>query len=274
MMFKAPRLRSFVRPLLVTAALAGAASTQASHSWGGYHWARTSNPFTLKLGDNVSSAWDAHLQDASSDWSASAVLNTTVVAGGSPHRNCKPTAGRTEVCNASYGNNGWLGLAQIWITGGTHITQGAAKMNDYYFNQPQYNTASWRQLVMCQEVAHTFGLDHQDTNFDNPNLGTCMDYTGNPDGPPSNTSPNAHDFEELQIIYAHLDSTNTVGQTTNPFSPAMNDLDFDNPRNWGRLVKSGNGGRTQTFEQDFGRGDKVVTFVIWADGEARGNRGQ
>ena len=26
----------------------------ANHSWGGYHWARTSNPFTVKLGDNVS----------------------------------------------------------------------------------------------------------------------------------------------------------------------------------------------------------------------------
>jgi hypothetical protein len=27
---------------------------------GNYHWARTSNPFTLKLGDNVSSAWDSY----------------------------------------------------------------------------------------------------------------------------------------------------------------------------------------------------------------------
>ena len=31
----------------------------ASHSCGNYHWARTANPFTLKLGDNVSSAWDS-----------------------------------------------------------------------------------------------------------------------------------------------------------------------------------------------------------------------
>jgi hypothetical protein len=42
-----------------------------SHSWGGYHWARTANPFTLKLGDNVSSGWDTYLAMASIDWSQS-----------------------------------------------------------------------------------------------------------------------------------------------------------------------------------------------------------
>jgi len=35
----------------------GMASTaSATHSWGGYHWARTANPFTIKLGNNVSGA--------------------------------------------------------------------------------------------------------------------------------------------------------------------------------------------------------------------------
>ena len=43
-------------------------------------------------------------------------------------------SGTTQVCNSSYGNNGWLGLASINLTGGTHITQGSAKMNDTYFN--------------------------------------------------------------------------------------------------------------------------------------------
>jgi hypothetical protein len=43
--------------VLILAALPLAAS--ASHSWGGYHWARTANPFTIKLGDNVSGPWDS-----------------------------------------------------------------------------------------------------------------------------------------------------------------------------------------------------------------------
>ncbi|HLE73912.1 MAG TPA: hypothetical protein VI688_06690, partial [Anaerolineales bacterium] len=57
-------------------------SAGARHSWGNYHWARTTNPFTIKLGDNVSGLWDGMLGIASSDWSQSNVLDTTVVAGG------------------------------------------------------------------------------------------------------------------------------------------------------------------------------------------------
>ena len=111
------------------------------------------------------------------------------------------------MCNGAYGNNGWLGIASIWATG-DHITQGTVKLNDTYFDTAQYNTPAWRNLVMCQEVGHTFGLDHQDENFTNPNLGTCMDYTNSP---ASNQRPNAHDYQQLQTIYAHLDSTSTVG---------------------------------------------------------------
>jgi hypothetical protein len=72
--------------------------------------------------------------------------------------------------NSRYGQNGWLGLAQIWVSG-NHITQATTKVNETYFNMPQYDTPAWRRLVMCQEVAHDFGLDHQDETFDNPNLG-------------------------------------------------------------------------------------------------------
>src|SRR5215203_645915 len=53
--------------------------TSEQHSWEGYHWARTSNPFTLKLGDNLSSTWDSHLGTTSADWTKSTVLNTKVV---------------------------------------------------------------------------------------------------------------------------------------------------------------------------------------------------
>src|SRR5437588_6711315 len=74
-------------------------NASANHSWNGYHWARTSNPFTVKLGDNVSGLWDGMLTTVSSDWSQSTVLDTTIVAGGAKPRNCRPTSGRVEVCN-------------------------------------------------------------------------------------------------------------------------------------------------------------------------------
>src|SRR5262245_28162208 len=78
----------------VCVALALATVAFANHSWNGYHWARTANPFTLKLGDNVSSTWDPILATTSYDWSLTpSVLVTTIVAGQS-RGNCRPTAGR------------------------------------------------------------------------------------------------------------------------------------------------------------------------------------
>jgi hypothetical protein len=170
----------FVTLVLLVAVLAAfPLSASADHSWGDYHWARTSNPFTLKVGDNVDAKWDAYLNEAISDWSASSVLNLTKVTGGTKPRNCRPTSGRIEACNAKYGNTGWLGIAQIWVSG-SHITQAITKVNDTYFDTATYNTPAWRRLVMCQEIAHDFGLDHQDENFNNANLGSCMDYTSDP----------------------------------------------------------------------------------------------
>ena len=244
--------------VLVVLAL-GTSSVKASHSWGNYHWARTINPFTLKLGDNASTAWDSYLATTSNDWSASSVLDTTIVAG-QTKRNCRPTSGRVEVCNAKYGNNGWLGLAQIWVSG-DHIYQGVTKVNDTYFNTSTYNTPGWKNLVMCQEVGHTLGIDHQDEIFNNANLGTCMDYTSNPYGPPSNEHPNAHDYEQLEIIYAHLDSFITISQTIDQRHGL--EVNLDNPSQWGKLVRSQ--GRIAVYERDFGAGYKAFTFVIWAD---------
>ena len=133
-------------------------------------------------------------------------------------------------------------------------------MNDTYFNTTTYNTSAWRNLVVCQEVGHTLGLDHQDEIFGNPNLLTCMDYTSDPS---TNQHPNAHDYEELGLIYAHLDTLTTIGQLTSR-SPAKEivQADLDNPKEWGKLVKGNR--QVALFERDFDGGDKVFTFVIWA----------
>ncbi len=251
-------------PIVAVVVLLSAGAVSANHSWGGYHWARTQNPFTLMVGDNVTAAWDSYLTTTINDWSASTVLNMVRTGGKANPRNCRPTSGRVEVCNSTYGNTGWLGVAQIWVSSGTHISQGTVKLNDTYFNTSTYNSPAWRNLVSCQEVGHTIGLDHQDENFDNPNLNTCMDYTSNPT---SNQHPNQHDYEELETIYAHLDSTTTVGSTILPSAmpPAMGDIDPDGPSHWGRLVSSSRDGRSQTFELDFGQGHKIVTHVLWSD---------
>jgi hypothetical protein len=236
----------------------------ASHSWGGYHWARTTNPFTLKLGNNLTSAdWRSHLAQTSSDWnSGNTPVMTALVAGQSSKRRCSMVAGTTQVCNDTYGNNGWLGLASINIVNGTHITQGSAKMNDTYFNTATYNNPNEREHVMCQEVAHTFGLDHQST--DGTSLNTCMDYfsnTGANAGSTLSTKPNKHDFDELKTIYAHLDNTTTVASTTAP-AASVSEL-TDDPNSWGQLVSQSRNGRSSSYERFNSDGSKTVTHVYW-----------
>jgi hypothetical protein len=248
-----------VRRFLATALLLGtvaafsAAPASADHSWNGYHWARTSNPFTLKLGDNVSGLWDGMVRTASSDWSKSTVLDTTVVTGETRPKSCRPTSGRVEVCSARYGNTGWLGIAQIWITGGTHIVQGIVKNNDYYFGSStyRYNNTAEMQHVICQEIGHALGLDHQSES--GASLNTCMDYYHNVSASDTkSTHPNQHDYDELAAIYAHRDSSTTIGAVAG-FLPGA--VPWFAPAT--RLNDS-------TYVDHLGHGRKLVTYVIWA----------
>ena len=124
------------RPLAVVTACVvfGSTAIQAHHSWGKYHWARTTTVLALSVGDNVNSTWDPYLTEAIGDWNVSGVLDLTKVTGSTNPATCDPVPGRIEACNGAYGQNGWLGIAQIWLTGRTHITQATTKLNDTYFN--------------------------------------------------------------------------------------------------------------------------------------------
>ncbi len=236
---------------------------QANHSWGNYHWARTANPFTLKLGDNLTSAdWKSHLRQTSSDWNSGNTPVTTAVTTGSSNKRCAMVSGTTQVCNGTYGNNGWLGLASINAQG-DHITQGSAKMNDTYFNTATYNNPNEREHVMCQEVAHTFGLAHQ--SEDGSSLNTCMDYfsnTGANAGSTLSTKPNKHDFDELKLIYAHLDSFTTVAGMMPGALSADADI-TDDPASWGALVSQSKNGRSSTYHRANADGSVTITHVFW-----------
>lgn len=241
---------------MILIASAVATTAYANHSWGGYHWARTANPFTLTLGDNLSASWDPYLATSVSDWSSSTVLDLAVVPS-FKGKTCKPTIGRVEVCNSTYGRNGWLGIASVWASG-SHISQGTVKMNDTYFNTAAYNVPAWKNLVLCQEIGHTFGLDHQDEIFTNANLGTCMDYTNDPS---ANQHPNSHDYDMLDTLYAHLDTTTLVSVSV----ATKANFNSEDPKEWGREIRRSKDGHTSLHERDLGKGNKVFTFVTWAD---------
>ena len=188
--------------IVATAVICTASFTaSATHSWSNYHWARTTSSFTLQVIDSVSSSWEDELNRSLGEWSQSSKLDLTVTSysnSSTTRRNCSAVSGKIRVCNYTYGNTGWLGLASINLDSLGHISQGTAKMNDTYSSSFASQDERWH--VMCQEVGHLFGLDH--TSTDGTSQGTCMDYSQSP----SSTAPNQHDYDELATIYSHLDS--------------------------------------------------------------------
>ena len=239
------------------AVVALAAPGLASHAWSNYHWAKGSGELTVATGDNVDSRWDSYLVTAVNDWNKSTVIQSSLVAGMTNPKNCKAVAGRIEVCNSAYGQTGWLGIAQIWLSNG-HISQGITKLNDTYFETAKYNTPSWRALVTCQEIGHDYGLGHQDEDFNTDATNSCMDYTNLPAG---NEHPDAHDYDQLLAIYNHAESSATV--TASRTAPSAGD-GGNSPAQWGRAVSYTRDGKPNVFVQDVGNGLKKVTHVTWA----------
>ena len=253
----------FVLALAVT--LVVSTSAFASHAWSTYHWNKTGSTVTLVLGDNVSGVWDTHLSNAEADWDQSTVLTLSVGPGGTRARQCKPTAGRVEVCNASYGNNGWLGLAQIWLSGG-HISQGVAKMNDTYFMvEPE------KRHVMCQEIGHTFGLGHTSENGTSQN--TCMDYYQNTSQNDwTSTTPNAHDYAQLESIYSHTHAA-ALSPAVQSLASGFGYIDFTGSiETMGEEIFRTADGRGRVYLLDFGTNSEgehieLLTHVYFAGPE-------
>jgi hypothetical protein len=255
--------KSHVVKLAATAAACGllAAPTVASHSWGNYHWARAAGTeLTMTVGDNVDSRWDSYLVTANADWNKSTVIQSPLGAGMTNPKNCRAVSGRIEVCNSAYGYNGWLGIAQIWTSGG-HIVQAITKVNDSYYNSPTYNTPAWRAAVMCQEIGHDYGLGHQDENQNDDRTNSCMEYTNNPVG---NEHPDFHDYDQLLLIYNHSESTaSTAASRTAGYSAEGGNT----PANWGRAVSFNRDGNPNVYALDMGNGRRMFTHVTWAIGE-------
>lgn len=242
---------------LLTGVLASTAA--ASHSWSNYHWARTANPFTIKVIDSMTADWDLRLDKAIADWDtptatsgAKDVLNPVEEAGDDStktRKQCRAVQGKVKSCNANYGFNGWLGLASISVSG-SHITQAIAKMNDSYLSSSSYNDVN-KQHVVCQEIGHGWGLGHQDES--GKDLNTCMDYADALDNP----SPNDHDYQQLEIIYGgHNDSSTTVAAV----APGLAGNEHAQPER----VERNDRIASSVVTEHFADGTRRITHIFWA----------
>jgi len=264
----------------VALAMAVAApGASADHSWGNYHWARTTSTFDLTVINSTTSEWDPYVGQATGDWSQSSKVDLVEVDGDTEsktRRRCSGGDGTLRICNLAYGNNGWLGIAGISIDSNGHITTGYTKLNDTYFSSGYaggyYDTFDWRQSVTCQELGHNLGLDHQDENFGNQSLFSCMDYQD-----PPYPDPNDHDFGQLVEIYGHTDGYNSYagggggdlggggdGGCNSPPGKGCNKAGFAGEIGWGASL--GRRGNAETFIRIDPDGTMHLTHVTWAIG--------
>lgn len=152
----------------------------ASHQWGCYEWAYSgSGLLTLRMKKSLKiSSYNAIYDDARSKWdSTNTALDLPYVSSGQ----------KITLYAKNYGFTGWLGLATIYPSGCT-ITSANCKLNNTYLKS--YSTTA-KKHVACQEVGHTFGLDHNRNEFD-----TCMNDTIL-----NAPQPNQHDEDQLNLMY-------------------------------------------------------------------------
>lgn len=118
-----------------------------AHRWG--CWIQADRNVKVR---NVATARKSEATAAINEWNSDTILNISNVSSGE----------ETLVQDGNYGNTGWGGLATLTSTSGCTILKSTAKLNTYYSW-----TSNAARGVFCQEVGHTFGLDHS-------NDGGCM----------------------------------------------------------------------------------------------------
>jgi len=264
---KAKLLISAVLVLISTLLVAG-------HSWGPYHWARTTSSFDLTIVNSTTGDWDLFVAQAVSDWSKSSKLSMVESdddTSKKTRRQCRAPDGKVRICNLEYGPNGWLGIAGISIDANDHIIKGYTKLNDTYFSRDYYNKLAWKQSVTCQELGHNIGLAHQDEDFDNGSLFSCMDYQD-----PPFEYPNPHDYDQLNTIYGHTDSYDSFSSSGGgsgggdgcnaPPGKGCNkgEVGHNGEIGWGMSL--GRRGQIETFIRIDPDGTRHLTHVIWVEG--------
>ena len=164
----------------------------AIHSWSVYHF--PSDNLTPMVTGETSLA---DVGDVVADWAGL----------GTKFQPAHAASGTGDIkVVAKRGNPNWIGLAQIKIDSAGHILEGKVTLNSAYANYNNGNgTANIWKHVLCQEVGHILGLQHDGGD-------TCMNDAFETLG--MYTGPDIHDAEQLNLIYG--DHVDVAGGTSDP----------------------------------------------------------
>jgi len=222
-------------------------------------WQNKGNGLRLTLVNALTPDWDVYFNEAVSDWDKSPALHLSTTTM-DPESECVPISGKMKVCNAEYGLTSWTGLNEVYFEGrGSFIVSSVAKMNESYLKR---SSAGEHQYVMCHELGHGFGLPHRDENTNNPDLGTCLDYTRRPE---ENMRPDEQDYSNLAEIYGTRRALGiSLLRTRNKEDTSRFQRIVSQKRSYkeGRLLHQS--GRKEVYETILGGDIKLITTVLLA----------
>jgi hypothetical protein len=104
---------------------------------------------TLTLQNALDDTWQTEFDMAVADWQASEALQLTAERVAVDY-NCGRVDGVMVVCNANFGETGWVGINENSILGNV-IVSSVAKMNEYYLRNADFDH---RRFTMCHEIGH------------------------------------------------------------------------------------------------------------------------
>jgi len=185
-----------------------AAQAAQAHQWGCWIQADRNVKVRNAGGSQASSV---------SDWNSMTILNITSVGSGE----------ESYLFNANSGATGWAGIARIVSASGCTILRATDQLNTYYISSGSISARG----VHCQEVGHTFGLDHS-------NDGGCMG-AGYWYDVATHYRPVSHNVTDIGNMYANRIAGNPAFPTVGPEvdTPRIHAFWYHTPHSLGEATR-------------------------------------